>query len=374
MAEIQTIVMPKWGLAMQEGMLAAWHVEEGASVTKGQEIADIETSKIANAFESPISGKVRKILVSGGETVPVGALLAVVADDSVGEAEISSFVEDFQAKFAEQLAASAADKGPEPETIDVGGQRIRYLAIGDGSGAPVVLIHGYGGDLNNFLFNQPPLSEKHTTYAIDLPGHGGSTKDVGEGSVEAMAKVVLGFLDAKSIAKAHLVGHSMGGAVSLYLALNHPDRVASATLLAPAGLGPDISMEYINGFIEASRRKKLEPILQMLVAKPEMVTGDMVEDVLKFKRLDGVDAALKKVRDTIFAGGSQKLQLRDQLGSASVPIQVIWGTQDKIVPSKHGQGLPGSIKVTTFDDAGHLIHMEKSAEVNEAILAFTSAS
>jgi pyruvate dehydrogenase E2 component (dihydrolipoamide acetyltransferase) len=112
----------------------------------------------------------------------------------------------------------------------------------------------------------------------------------------------------------------------------------------------------------------------MLVAKPEMVTGDMVEDVLKFKRLDGVDAALKKVRDTIFAGGNQKLQLRDQLGSASVPIQVIWGTQDKIVPSKHGQGLPGSIKVTTFDDAGHLIHMEKSAEVNEAILAFTSAS
>ncbi|WP_191058109.1 acetoin dehydrogenase dihydrolipoyllysine-residue acetyltransferase subunit [Geminicoccus harenae] len=373
MSEIQTIVMPKWGLAMQEGMLAAWHVEEGATVSKGQEIADIETSKIANAFESPVSGKLRRILVTGGETVPVGALLGVVADESVSDAEIGSFVDDFQAKFAEQLAASASEKGPEPETVEVAGQRIRYLQIGDGAGAPIVLIHGYGGDLNNFLFNQPALAEKHTTYAIDLPGHGGSSKDVGEADIASQAKTVLGFLDAKGIQKAHLAGHSMGGGVSLYLATHHPDRVASATLLAPAGLGPDISMEYINGFIEASRRKKLEPILQMLVAKPEMVTGDMVEDVLKFKRLDGVDAALKKVRDAVFAGGKQALSLRDQLGSAKVPVQVIWGTQDKIVPAKHAEGLPGSVKVTTFDDAGHLIHMEKSAEVNQAILAFAAA-
>ena len=75
---IQTIVMPKWGLAMQEGMLAAWHVAEGQEVTKGQEIADIETSKIANAFESPVSGPVRRILVSGGETVGVGDRKSVV--------------------------------------------------------------------------------------------------------------------------------------------------------------------------------------------------------------------------------------------------------------------------------------------------------
>ena len=368
MAEIQTIVMPKWGLAMQEGMLAAWHVEEGAEVKKGDEIADIETSKIANAFESPISGKLRKILVTGGETVPVGALLGVVADAAVSDAEIGSFVDDFQAKFAEQLAASAADTGPEPETVEAAGQRIRYLEVGEGEGPPIILIHGYGGDLNNFLFNQPPLAEQHKTYAIDLPGHGGSTKDVGEASIQSLAHSVLAFMDAKSIAKAHLVGHSMGGGVCLHLALDHADRVASATLLAPAGLGPEASMEYINGFIDASRRKKLEPVLQMLVAKPEMVTGDMIEDVLKFKRLDGVDAALKKLRDTVFAGGKQAVSLRDRLGSATVPMQVIWGQQDQILPVGHADGLPDKIEVTRFADAGHLVHMEKSAEVNEAIL------
>ena len=86
MAEIQTIVMPKWGLAMQEGMLAAWHVAEGQEVTKGQEIADIETSKIANAFESPVVRPGAARLVGEGETVPVGALLAVVADASISDA------------------------------------------------------------------------------------------------------------------------------------------------------------------------------------------------------------------------------------------------------------------------------------------------
>src|SRR5919202_763129 len=208
MAEIQTIVMPKWGLAMQEGMVAAWHVNPGDTIAKGQEIMDIETSKIANVFESLASGKLRRRLVEAGETVPAGA-------------------------------------------------------------------------------------EQRTTYALDLPGHGGSSKDVGEATVPSLAATVLGFMDAKGIGRAHLVGHSMGGAVALELALSHPDRVASATLVCPAGLGPDISMDYINGFIEANRRKKMEPVLQMLVHDPGMVTGDMVEDVLKYKRLDGVDAALK---------------------------------------------------------------------------------
>ena len=116
MAEIQPIVMPKWGLAMQEGMLAAWHVAEGQDVTKGQEIADIETSKIANAFESPVAGPLRRRLVGEGETVLVGALLAVVADASISDDAIEAFVTDFQANFAASAAESAADTGPEPDS------------------------------------------------------------------------------------------------------------------------------------------------------------------------------------------------------------------------------------------------------------------
>jgi pyruvate dehydrogenase E2 component (dihydrolipoamide acetyltransferase) len=368
MADIQTIVMPKWGLAMQEGMVAAWHVNPGDTLAKGQEIMDIETSKIANVFESPAAGKLRRRLVDAGETVPVGALLGVIADDAVQDAEIDGFVAEFQEKFKEQLAAMATAKGPEPETVEVGGRRLRYLKVGGAAGAPVVFLHGYGGDLNNWLFNQPAVAEKHTTYALDLPGHGGSAKDVGDGTVPELGRAVLDFIKAMSADRAHLVGHSMGAAVALHLALESPSQVASATLICPAGLGPDISMEYINGFIDANRRKKMEPVLQMLVADPSLVTGDMIEDVLKYKRLDGVDAALKKLRDGLFPSGRQGLVLKDQLASATVPIQVIWGGQDRIVPAAHAQGLPDSVKVTILEGAGHLTHMEKAREVNDLIL------
>ena len=373
MAEILTIVMPKWGLAMQEGMLAAWHVAEGQEVTKGQEIADIETSKIANAFESPVGGTLRRRLVDVGDTVPVGALLAVVADAAVADAAIEAFVSDFQAHFDAGETEVAA--GPEPAFAEAGGKRIRYLRQGEGEGPPVLFIHGYGGDLNNWLFNQPALAERHTTYALDLPGHGGSTKEVGEGDVATMAQAVLDLMAAEGIGRAHLVGHSMGGAVALSLALDAPDKVASATLVCPAGLGAEIGMAYIDGFIAASRGKKLEPVLQMLVANPDLVTREMIEDILKYKRLDGVDAALKQMRAGMFPGGRQGLVLRERLAAGtSVPIQVIWGRQDQVVPPAHGEGLPAAVKVSLLEGAGHLAHMEKAHEVNALIEELVAAA
>ena len=370
MAGIEPIVMPKWGLAMQEGMLAEWHVAEGQEVAKGQEIADIETSKIANAFESPVAGKLRRQLVGIGETVPVGALLAVVADDSVTDAQLDAYIGEFQASFAESQAAAETATGPEPEFVELAGARLRFLKLGDGGGDPVLFLHGYGADLNNWLFNQPAMAANHTTYALDLPGHGGSAKAVGEGTIASLAAAVLAFMQSQDIARAHLIGHSMGGAVALALVTGQPDKVASATLVCPAGLGPEIAMDYIDGFIGASRRKKLEPVLQMLVANPDLVTGEMIEDVLKYKRLDGVDAALRTLRDALFPGGKQGLVFKDRLAEAQVPIQVFWGGQDRIVPALHGQGLPARVQVTVFEDAGHLAHMEKAGEVNAAIEAF----
>lgn len=365
---IQPIVMPKWGLAMQEGMVAAWSVEPGAAVAKGQEILDIETSKIANVFESPVAGTLRRVVAAPGETLPVGALLGVVADADTPDADIDAFVADFQASFAAD-AAARGEEAPEPETVEAGGRRLRYLKAGAGEGPPVVFLHGYGGDLNNWLFNQPAVAEKRATYALDLPGHGGSAKEVGDGGLGALADAVLAFMAAMRIERAHLVGHSMGGGVALLLALDHPERVASATLVCPVGLGPDIAMPYIDGFIEAGRRRKMEPVLQMLVADPAIVTGEMIEDVLKYKRLDGVDAALRTLRDGLFRDGRQVASLRERVGEASPPLQVVWGREDRIVPPAHAEGLPAQVKVTLLADAGHLAHMEQAAAVNDLILA-----
>ncbi|MCS6780745.1 MAG: acetoin dehydrogenase dihydrolipoyllysine-residue acetyltransferase subunit [Geminicoccaceae bacterium] len=368
MAEITPVVMPKWGLAMQEGLLAAWHVAPGERIEKGRELCDIETSKIANVFESPASGLLRRILVEPGTTVPVGKLLAVLAEPEVPDSAIDAYVAEFEARFASEAAAAAAS-APQPRFVEAGGRKIRILEMGEG-GVPLLFVHGFGGDLENWMFNQAELASARRTIALDLPGHGGSSKDPGDGTVPALAEAVAATMHALAIDRAHLVGHSLGGAIALHLALERPQRVASLTLLAPAGLGPEIAMDYIEGFLAQSRARKLRPVLETLVHDPALVTAEMVENVLRAKRMDGAQAALEAIARACFGGGRQRWQARDRLAGLGPPVQVIWGEQDRIVPVAHALGLPAAIPVHRLAGAGHLVHMEKAAEVNALIERF----
>ncbi len=363
---IQAITMPKWGLAMEEGMVVAWNFEEGAALRAGDEVVEIETTKITNVFESPVAGRLRRRVVAAGETVPVGALLAVVAESEVPDAEIDAFIEAFQAAF-EVSAAAEAEAAPEPVLVEAGGRQINYLRSGSGSGTPIVMVHGFGGDLNNWLFNQPALAEYHDVIVLDLPGHGRSGKAVGAGDVASLSAALAAFLDTLELEQAHLVGHSLGAAVILDLALGAPGRAASLSLFCPAGLGPEINMDYIEGFIAAARRKEMKSVLQALFADPALVSRDMVDEVLKYKRLDGVEAALRTLAGAAFAGGRQATVLAGRIGELKVPVQVIWGTLDRIVPPRHAEGLPANVSVHLLKDAGHMAHMEQAAEANRLI-------
>lgn len=250
---------------------------------------------------------------------------------------------------------------------------MRYLPLGEHEGRPVVLIHGFGGDLDNWLFTQPVLAEQYRTIAVDLPGHGGSSKDVGKGDVPSLSQVLVDFLTALDVPKAHLVGHSLGGAIALYTALHHPAHVASLTLIAPGGLGEEVDAAFIDGFIKANRRKQLQEVLEKLVADPSLISRDMAEDVLKFKRLDGATEALRAIADANFSSGRQAKLLRDRLGDIEVPVQVVWGAEDRIIPASHAQGLPPNIAVHVLPGAGHMPHMEKAAEVNRLIAGLLPA-
>lgn len=365
---IKPITMPKWGLAMQEGTLVKWAIAEGNSVKPAQEIADIETSKIANVFESPVAGVVKRLVAKDGDLLPVGALLAVVAEAKTPDADVEAFVADFLANF--KVEASSADTGPKPQVIEVGGKKLRYLAVGEGTGTPLLMIHGFGADLGAFMFNQAALAEGRTVYAVDLPGHGSSAKDVGDGSPTALAADIGRFIDALGLQKVHLAGHSLGGAIAVLLAEKMPGKVASLLLIAPWGFGPEISSPFIEGFIAESRGKKLRPVLEMLVANPAMVTGDMVEDVLKFKRLDGALDALTKVGGQIARDNRQPGSVREAAAKLAIPTIVIWGEDDQVLPAKHAEGLPGAVKVTKLAGAGHIVHMEKANDVNALITAF----
>lgn len=345
-----------------------WLVEEGARLEPGMEVCDVETEKIANAIESNVSGTLRRKAAQEGDVVSVSGLLGVVADAAVSDAEIEAYIKDFQASFVPPSPEDESS-GPAAQKIELAGRTLRYLKRGEG-GTPVVLIHGFGGDLNNWLFNHEPLSGKREVYALDLPGHGESSKRIERGDVGEFAEVVAAFMDAVQIAKAHLIGHSLGSAIAAATAISHPKRVASLTLIAGAGLGEGINADYIEGFVAAKTRNELKPHLRQLFADEDLVTRQLIDDVLKYKRLDGVQEALRQIAEAAFPGGRQSLVLRDKLGQLPVPLLVVWGSDDRIIESSQARGLPANARVEIIPGRGHMVQMEAAAELNRIVDEF----
>jgi pyruvate dehydrogenase E2 component (dihydrolipoamide acetyltransferase) len=362
---VQKLGMPKWGLSMTEGRLVDWLVDEGDEVAVGDEVAEVETDKLNGAVESPVAGILRRRVAEVGEVIPVGGLLGAIAAADVPDADVDAFVDDFQASF---VPGEDEDEGPVAETVTVEAGALRFLRQGEGDA--VVLLHGFGGDLNNWLFAAPALAEGHTVYALELPGHGGSTKDVGAGDFDALVDAVVQFLDSQELTSAHLVGHSLGGLVASGVALRDPARASSLTLVSSAGLGEEINESYLTGFIEAGSRRELKPALQLLFADPDQVTRQLVDDVLKFKRIDGVDAALRSISGQVFEGGRQQVVVAEALADLDLPVLVIWGREDQIIPAAHAENAPEGAEVHVLDGSGHSPHMEAAGEFNGLVEGF----
>jgi pyruvate dehydrogenase E2 component (dihydrolipoamide acetyltransferase) len=202
--------------------------------------------------------------------------------------------------------------------------------------------------------------------ALELPGHGLSSKDVGAADIGFFADVIEAALGAE---RSHIVGHSMGGALAVSLASRRPNCVASLTLLAPAGLGPEINGKFIDAVVRASRRRDATEALQMLVHDPALISRAMVEEFLRYKRLDGVVPALETMARAWFPQGRQAVDLRAELRSLAMPVQVIWGRDDRIVPAAHADAAAPAAQVHVLEGVGHLPHMEKANEVNRLIRA-----
>lgn len=111
MARIEAITVPKWGLTMTEGTVVAWLVEEGHRLAVGDVIMEMETSKLLNEVESQFSGVLRRKVAQEGDTLPVAALLAVVAEPEVSESEIDAFIADFRATDVAPSAEAATLSG-----------------------------------------------------------------------------------------------------------------------------------------------------------------------------------------------------------------------------------------------------------------------
>jgi pyruvate dehydrogenase E2 component (dihydrolipoamide acetyltransferase) len=364
--------MPKWGLEMREGTLTQWLVAEGVEIRVGTPIADVETDKISNAVEAPDAGILRRRVAREGELLPVKALLAVLAPSHVSDAEIDAFI----AAFEVPSSSDDGDGEVNPYRTDViTGITVRSTHRGAQTGAlPAVLLHGFGGDLNNWLFNMDAIGADRPVVAFDLPGHGGSALELPGASVAELSGFLEQCLAAWGIDRAHLVGHSLGGAIATHFAIEYPDKVSSLTLLNAAGLGDEIASAYINGIVRAQGRRDLKPTLEMLFADPSLVSRQMVDDVLRYLRLDGVQSLLGNLAAGVFPDGQQAATPGRRLDATRTPTLILWGAKDQIVPAFHFANAPGGASVHMWDDAGHMVMMEKASEVNGLVGAHLRAN
>jgi pyruvate dehydrogenase E2 component (dihydrolipoamide acetyltransferase) len=148
------------------------------------------------------------------------------------------------------------------------------------------------------------------------------------------------------------------------MALDRPDRVDSVALIGSAGLGEEINTAYTEGFVAAQSRRDLKPLVEQLFARPELVTRQLLDDVLKYKRLDGVSELLSELGGDLFPHGRQREQPGRRVGETGKRVLVLWGAEDRIIPVMQARHAPPSATVKIIEGAGHMVQMEKAGEVN----------
>jgi pyruvate dehydrogenase E2 component (dihydrolipoamide acetyltransferase) len=257
----------------------------------------------------------------------------------------------------------------KPAFIDVGGRRIRHV-IRRGPGDAGILVHGIGGNLGVWVMNQGVLAAKgRTVAAIDLPGHGESSKQLASGSLEELSSTVLDYMDAIGVERAHLVGHSMGGAVCLDVTRRAPTRVRSLTLLAPAGVDPPPNLVWVERLIRVRGEEDLTQVLQESVGDPRLIGPEIVADVLGYLRMEGAVAALSRILDGVFRSGVLDASLRETVGRE--PTLVVWGDRDTVNPPPEPAAMTRSgVEFHLLRGCGHQLPVEAATEVNRLVDEF----
>ncbi|WP_417670252.1 alpha/beta fold hydrolase [Roseibium sp.] len=242
------------------------------------------------------------------------------------------------------------------------------------SGAPIVLLHGFGGDKSTWANIQTALSVSHSSYAFDLPGHGAALDWPKIGNAAVAAKAVTQSLEALDLDRVHLVGHSMGGAVATLIALRNPERIASLTLLAPGGFGPEINHRLLRRYAAAADPAEMEMLLEQFFGWEFKLPKFLAKTAAESRSRPGAVETLQAIADDIIDGETQKTLPRREVAELPMPIKVVWGTQDRVLPTRQSHKLPGVIATHIFERVGHMPHLEIPREVTRLILQNAQAA
>lgn len=270
--------------------------------------------------------------------------------------------------------------------VTAAGLRTHFVTAGNGPA--MILLHGQGENWASWQRVIPALARTHTVYAVDLPGAGRSDRPAGACTpVSVYAGWLAALLDALALPRATLVGNSHGGLVSLRLALEDGQRVTALCLLDSAALGREthpLLMALSNpGVGEAVSAWCGTPagaaqwtwlLASVVFARPQRIPLAWYENACRLALRPGhmMSAVVASVRGQIDQRGQYEVLL-DALPGLRIPTLVVWGSEDRVVPWRHGQDaarrLPHA-RLTLIPDCGHLPQVERPDALVAALADF----
>lgn len=265
----------------------------------------------------------------------------------------------------------------------VHGQRIAYLDVG--AGPPIILIHGFGGSMWQWEYQQHALSQHFRVLTLDLPGAGMSDKPEIDYRPDQMLNYFVGFMDAVKVPRATLVGNSMGAGLAIGMALTHPARVAKLVLIdgLPQHVMRNLTSPSIRRALETSAPPWLisfgnrlfgglmiESMLREIVHDPALLTPAVIERSNRNRQRPGLIKPILTAKESLPLWESG---FAARLGEITHPTLVIWGEEDQVFPIAVGEEIHHTIKGSRFiriSTAGHIPQWERPDVVNRELITF----
>lgn len=276
----------------------------------------------------------------------------------------------------------------ELKYLDLHGDQVAYLD--EGQGEVILLLHGMAGSSQTWRSVIRPLSRHYRVVAPDLLGHGHSAKPRSDYSLGAFAVSLRDLLDEIGVARATVVGHSLGGGVAMQFVYQHPDYAERLILIGSGGLGPDVGWT-----LRLLSAPGAELIMPIIAPPPVLSVGEKVRSFFtkmgvesprgaeiwnaysSFSDPETRQAFLRTLRSVVDYRGQAVSALNRLHVKADLPTMAIWGDEDAIIPVQHAYAVQQTrpdVRLEVLSGVGHFPQVERPMEVVDLIEDFIAST
>jgi 2-hydroxy-6-oxonona-2,4-dienedioate hydrolase len=284
---------------------------------------------------------------------------------SVAQARVS-----FSAYASASVAQTQNQAAPVEKDVTVYGARIHYAEAG--AGPTVILLHGLGGNWQNWAFNMGPLAEKFHVFALDQIGFGKSDKPLINYRIGTYVDFLGQFCKQLKIERASLVGVSMGGWVGAAYTIAFPEHVERLVMVDAAGYAPPANFDSRTLYgLNPSTREGMKQLAGKVFYDKQLFANDALLDQVLAQRINAGDGyTINSIIESIIRGEDL---LDKRVQAIKRPTLIVWGRQDGLILLADGERFKKEIPNSTLlviEQCGHVPNVEKAAEFNAAVLKF----